>query len=82
MIQAVSGDIVQLTITYTNNGNTVGTHAILYLSGQSNLVTLTPFTGTLNIIPIDYTGTIVLTGIVGPRNYVSFNLTPRITHDI
>jgi len=43
---------------------------------------LSTFNTTINIIPIDYTGTIVLTGIVGPRNYISFSPSVRLIHDI
>lgn len=82
MIQAVSGDRVQLTITYANNGNTVGTHTILHLSWVQGFTTLSSYNMTINLIPIDYTGTIILTGIVGPRNYISFSPTVRLTHDI
>lgn len=83
MIQAVSGDIIQFTMTYGNSGNTVATHAILYVSGRQNNFTATNgFNSTINIISIDEVQTIVLTGIVGPRNFISFTATPRITHDI
>lgn len=82
MIQAVSGDLVQFTITYANNGNTMWTHAILWLSWIWGFTSLSSFNGTINLIPIDYTGTIVLTGIVGPRNYISFSPTARLTHDM
>lgn len=83
MIQAYSGDILQFSITYGNSGNTVATHAILYLSGQqNNFTTYNPFNGTLNIINIDQVQTITFTGVVGPKNYISFTTTPRITHDI
>ncbi len=82
MIQAVSGDRIQLTITYANNGNTVGTNAILSLSWIQGFTTLSSYNTTINSIPIDYTGTIILTGIVGPRNYISFSPTVRLTHDI
>lgn len=33
MIQAVSGDIIQLTITYANRGNATGANATISLGG-------------------------------------------------
>ncbi len=81
MIQAYSGDLVQITITYGNSGNTVGTNANLYVSGLNSFVTVWSFNGTLNTLDIDETGTITFTGIVGPQNYLGFTITPRITYN-
>jgi hypothetical protein len=84
MIQAASGDIVQFTITYTNNGNVVITHATLHSTWhQANFTTLNPINGTIpNVIDIDESATVSMTGVVWPKNYISFSVYPYITHDI
>ncbi len=82
MIQAISGDTVQLTITYANRGNVVANNATLLLSWiQWFFTTASTFNETLSTIAIDYTGTIILTGIVGPKNYVTFSPTASLYYN-
>ena len=47
MIQAVSGDLVQLTITYVNNGNVIANTAQINLSPAGGLASLSAFTGNI-----------------------------------
>ncbi len=63
MIQAASGDVLHITMTYTNNGNVPITHAVLHLTGfQSHFITLNPFNGTIpNIVDIDESATLIVT---------------------
>jgi len=80
-IQAVSGDVVQLTITYANNGNVVAHAANITLSGTQRFVTLGALPTIASPIAIDYTWTIVVTGIVGPTNYISFTPQARLSYN-
>jgi hypothetical protein len=52
LIQAVSGDIVQLTITYINRGNVVATTAQINLSPAGGFVSLSAFNGTIGTLAI------------------------------
>lgn len=80
-IQAVSGDIVQLTITYVNHGNATGANATLGLSWTQGFAVLGTFNGNIGTLQLNYTWIVILTGIVGPINYISFSPTARLTYN-
>ncbi len=80
MIQAVSGDHVQFTITYANNGNIPATNSTLSLWWIQAFTTTSPTTLSLNLIPIDHTWTVIFTGIVWPKNYISFSPTVSLAY--
>ncbi|HMS91198.1 MAG TPA: hypothetical protein PKC87_03205, partial [Candidatus Absconditabacterales bacterium] len=81
LIQAVSGDVVKLTITYANHGNATGANATIGLSGTQGFVSLGTYNGNIGTLPINTTGVIIITGIVGPKNYISFSPTARLTYN-
>lgn len=80
-IQAVSGDIVQFTITYANFGNTTGANATISLSGIQGLTSVSPYNGTLGTLTLNTTGTLIITWMVGPKNFVSFVPTARLSYN-
>lgn len=82
MIQAVSGDVVQLMIKYGNNGNVVANTAQINLSPAGGFVSLSPLNGTLGTLGIGQSGTLVVTGSVGPKNYVSFTPSATLTSSL
>ena len=81
MIQAISGDIVQLTITYANFGNTIGANATIGLSWTQGFVTLGTYNGTIGTLPLNTTWTLIITWMVGPKNYISFAPTARLAYN-
>jgi len=80
-IQAVSGDVVQLTINYANNGNIVADVASIGLSWTQGFITLSTVPSITSPIAIGYTGTIIITGIVWPINYISFTPQARLSYN-
>ncbi len=81
LIQAVSGDTVQLTITYANNGNTILNNATIGLSWVQGFSDLGTYNGTLGTLQPNMTGTIIVKWHVGPKNYISFIPTARLTYN-
>ena len=77
MIQAVSGDTVKLTMNYINTGNTVCTSGIVSLVGLTGFISFTPFNSTIGNIQPGTSGTLIVNGIVWPKNFISF--TPKAT---
>lgn len=73
--------MVQLTITYANFGNTVASNGVITLAGIQGLSQLSTYNGTIGTLPLNSTGTIIITGIVGPKNYVSFTPTVTLTYN-
>ena len=81
LIQAMSGDIVQLTITYANFGNVLWTNATIAISWTQGFTTLGTYNGTIGTLILNTTWTLIVTGIVGPKNYISFAPTARLTYN-
>ena len=79
MIQAVSGDTVRLTMNYINTGNTPCVSAIVTLVGLTWFVSSTPFNGSIGTIQAGSGWTIIVTGIIWPKNFISFIPTVKIT---
>ena len=77
MIQAVSGDIVKLTMNYINTGNTVCYGANITLAWLTGFTSYTTIPNSLWNIPAGSGGTLLFTWIVGPKNFTSF--TPKST---
>ncbi|MFA6256223.1 MAG: hypothetical protein WC606_03490 [Candidatus Absconditabacterales bacterium] len=81
LIQAVNGDIVQLTITYANFGNATGANATIGLSGVQGFVSLGVYNSNIGTLQLNTTGMVIITGIVGPNNYISFTPTVRLHYN-
>ncbi|MCX6825123.1 MAG: hypothetical protein NTY80_02755 [candidate division SR1 bacterium] len=80
-IQAVSGDLIQLTLTYANFGNTSGTNATIGISGTQGILNLGSYNSNIGTLPLNTTGTLIVTGIVGPKNYISLTPTARLSYN-
>jgi len=81
LIQAVSGDLVQLTITYANFGNVTGMNAIIWLSWTQGFTSLWAYNGNIGTLQLNMTGVLIITWIVGPQNYISFTPTARLNYN-
>lgn len=81
MIQAVSGDVVQFTITYSNSGNAIASNSTLSLTWIQGFTTLSATSFTIGELSIESNGTVVVTGVVWPKNYISFVPTARLTYN-
>jgi hypothetical protein len=81
MILAVSGDLVQLTINYGNNGNTSANSGIISLAGLGGFTSLGTYIGNVGNLNIGQTGTITITWIVGPQNYITFTPIATLTYN-
>jgi len=81
LIQAVSGDIVQLTITYVNFGNTIASNATIGISWTQGFVSLGAYNNNIGTLPLNTTWVLIVTWIVGPKNYISFTPTARLVYN-
>lgn len=81
LIQAVSGDSVQLTITYNNQGNTTRGAATITLSWMQWFTSIGAYNGNIGTLPFNSTWTLIITWIVGPKNYISFTPIARLSYN-
>ncbi len=81
LIQAISGDLIQFTITYGNFWNTVATNGVISLADTQGLSQLTTYNGTIGTLPLNTTWTLIITGVIGPKNYISLTPIVRLNYN-
>jgi len=71
-IWAVAWDVVQLTITYWNNWNASSLNTIISLLWLNWFISIWTFNPSIGTLLPNQNGTIIITWIIWPQNFISF----------
>lgn len=81
LVGAISWDVIRISIAYTNSGNLPGTAAMISLAWTNGFTSMTSFNSNLWTLAPDQNWILIITWIVGPKNFISFTPLATLTYN-